>query len=220
MGLEDKPMKMEDAKVRMAVQTKDGQRAVIVAIKPNSKHYAEIQFDGITATTPYPIDSLKKVTLRPVDRDLADGYTRYIMDPERALRPWNFTRWYPELAWVIGYAAQTNAELFHSGQPNGGRPVEDEFEFGASSNGEKFDVIMPNPNFAKLDDVLDINFIHRSGLRVVSLNKEGFWRFLESLNFQTGRDAEQNVHVIRQSIPEEYVAEFDAGAREGIQRGG
>lgn len=24
MGLEDKPMKMEDAKVRMAVQTKDG----------------------------------------------------------------------------------------------------------------------------------------------------------------------------------------------------
>ena len=209
-------MKMEDAKIGMVVQTKDGQRAVIVEIKPNSKHYVQIQFDGVMATTPYPIDSLKKVTLHPVDRDIADGYMRYPMDPERALRPWNFKSWYPELAWVVGYAAQTNAELFHSGQPNGGRPVEDEFEFGASSNGEKFDVIMPNPNFAKLDDVLDINFIHRSGLRMVSLNKEGFWRFLATLGFETGRAAEQTVHVIRQSIPEAYLADFDAGVRGSV----
>lgn len=208
-------MRMEDVKIGMRVRL-DEARGVVVQIKPDAKFLVMVTFDGYGAPLACPVDKLRKLALHPIDRDLADGYRRYPMDSERALRSWKFTRWYPELAWVSGYAAQSNAELFHSGQPNGGRSVEDEFEFGPDSNGEKFDVIMSNPNYLGLDDSLDINFIHRGGLRVVSLNKEGFWRFLESLGFETGRDKEQSVHVVRQSIPKEYLADFDAGARGSV----
>ena len=210
-------MRMEDAKVGMRVQMKDGKRASIESIKPGSKFNIQVLFEGALAATPWPVADVKKAALtdeEKLQRDIAEGFIKYPMDPERALRPWVFTRWYPELAWVVGYAAQANAALLHSGQPNGGRPVEDEFEFGVDSNGEKFDVVMSNPNCVGLDDILDINFIQgRTGIRQVSLNKEGFYRFLETLNFQVGREAEQNVHNVRQSIPAEYLADFDAGTR-------
>lgn len=139
------------------------------------------------------------------------GFLRYSMDYDRAVRPWAFTQWFSELAWVVGFAAQQNAYLRHSGTPNAGTVVEDEFEFGADSHGEKFDVVIPNPNCAGLDDVLDLNFSQRTSVRCVSLNKQGFYRFLESIGFQIGRDQEQCVHNIRKSIPAEYMADFEAG---------
>lgn len=210
-------MRIEDIKVGMRVRH-DTRRGGVVEIKPNSKHLVVVLFDGADTPTPYPVSVLRKLALLPVERDLADGYVRYPMDPERALRPWKFVEWTTELAWIVGYAAQTNASLLHSGQPNAGRSVEDEFAFGPNSNGEKFDVILPNPNFAGLDEVLDINFIHRGGLRMVNLNKEGFWRFLEGLGFETGRDKDQNVHIIRQSIPQENLADFDAGVRGSVPK--
>ena len=144
-------MKMEDAKIGIAVQTKEGKRGVVAEIKPGSKYTVMVQFDGIMATVSYPVDALRKSKLtdaEKIQRDIAEGYVKYpTADPKRAMRPWVFTRWYSELAWVIGYAAQANAALIHSGQPNGGKSVEDEFEFGVDSNGEKFDVVMSNPNF-------------------------------------------------------------------------
>lgn len=143
-------------------------------------------------------------------------FRRYSTDYERAERPWVFTRWYSELAWLVGFAAQQNAYLRHSGQPNGGSAVEDEFEFGADSNGEKFDAVMPNPNYPDLDKTLDINFVHRNSVRRVSLNKQGFWRFLKSLGFQIGRNQEQPVQVIQQGLPAEYLADFQAGVRGSV----
>lgn len=141
---------------------------------------------------------------------------RYSTDYERADRPWVLSQWYPELAWIVGFAAQQNAYLRHSGQPNEGTAVEDEFEFGADSNGEKFDAVMSNPNYVGLDAALDINFIHRGSVRRVSLNKQGFWKLLESLGFQVGRDQEQDVYVIQQAIPAEYIADFQAGVRGSV----
>jgi hypothetical protein len=143
-------------------------------------------------------------------------FHRYSTDDKRALRPWVFEQWYPELAWIVGFAAQQNVYLRHSGQPNEGNSVEDEFEFGADSKGEKFDAVMANPNYPELDTTLDINFIHRGSVRRVSLNKQGFWKFLESLGFQIGKNQEQDVHLIRQSIPAAYGADFDAGVRGAV----
>jgi hypothetical protein len=143
-------------------------------------------------------------------------FHRYSTDYDRAARTWTFVRWYPELAWIVGFAAQQNAYLRHSGQPNDGTAVEDEFEFGADSNGEKFDAVMPNPNYIGLDAALDINFIHRGSPRRVSLNKQGFWKLLESLGFQIGKNQEQDVHAIQQAVPVEYLADFQAGGRGSV----
>ncbi len=160
-----------------------------------------------------PSDGIRNSIATPRVSSKDAHFYRYSTDYDRAERPWTFTRWYPELAWVVGFAAQQNAYLRHSGQPNSGSAIEDEFEFGADSNGEKFDVVMPNPNYADLDLAIDINFIHRGSVRRVSLNKQGFWKFLESLGFQTGRNQAQEVQNVRQSVPVEYLADFDAGAR-------
>ena len=111
----------------------------------------------------------------------------------------------------MGFAAQHNAYLRHSGQPNEDSKVSDAFEFGAASNGEKFDVVMSNPNYANLDAILDINFIQRGSRKRVSLNKQGFWKFLESIGFQIGRGQEQYVDVVRKSVPAEYLANFEMG---------
>jgi hypothetical protein len=124
--------------------------------------------------------------------------------------------WSQPLAWLVGFAARNNALLRWSGQLNQdsiSKQIDDsDFEVGNDSNGEKFDVIIPNPNVPGLDDVLDINFIQRNGLRKVSLNKEGFWKFLESLGFQAGKESEQSVSLIRTQIPSEFLADFDSGA--------
>jgi hypothetical protein len=186
-----------------------GEPVTVLAVSPLSiKIRAANDEDAPEFWVPSEDVTEKQVNLRDGD------FLRYTVDYERAERPWIFTRWYPELAWVIGFAAQHNAYLRHSGQPNEGSSVEDEFEFGQDSNGEKFDVVMPNPNFSDLDKTLDINFIHRGlSARRVSLNKKGFWQLLESLGFQIGRKREQDVHLIEQSIPAEYVADFRAGVR-------
>ena len=150
---------------------------------------------------------------------LQDGKTlrgkgwRYLVDYDRATRKWEFLIWSAELAWIVGFAAQQNAYLRHSGQPNAESVVEDEFEFGADSNGEKFDVVIPNPNYPGLDDALDINFIHGRSLNRVSLNKEGFWRFLVTMGFQIGRGREQRVDDVRTLIPDDYLTSFQEGIR-------
>lgn len=215
-------MKMETAKVRMVVRTEKGQRGVIVEIKDGAKYSVVIQLDGAMAAIPYSVASLKKAALTEaevVQRDIADGYIKYPVDLDRANRPWIERGWYSELAWVVGYAAQNNALLLHSGQPNRNHVVDDDFEFGKESHGEKFDVVMSNPNFVGLDDALDINFVQgRTGLRLVSLNKEGFWRFLESVGFQPGREHDQNFHVILRQIPDQWLSDFMAGARGAVPR--
>lgn len=90
---------------------------------------------------------------------------------------------------------------------------DEDFEIGTDSNGEKFDVIIPNPNVIGLDDALDINFIQRSTRRTVSLNKEGFFRFLETLGFEIGKQRQQNPEVIKFAVPELWYSEFEAGIR-------
>ena len=140
---------------------------------------------------------------------------KYTTDYDRAQRPWVFQHWYPELAWIMGFAAQNNAYLRWSGQLDKGSielNADDEaFEVGSDSHGEKFDVVMPNPNIVGLDDALDINFIQRNGRRRVSLNKEGFFKFLVEYGFQIGRGMEQDVNYIAAQIPQDYRADFEAG---------
>ena len=200
----------------MRVEATDGRLGTVISV---SKYTVKVQFDGTPEAVSVLPEALKVAKVNPLERDLNAGLHRYSTDYLRALRPWA-QDWSSELAWIVGFAAQNNAFLRHSGQPNGGRTVEDEFDFGADSNGEKFDAIMSNPNYAGLDAVLDINFIHRNpskcGLRTVSLNKEGFWRFLESIGFQVGSNQEQTVAVIRQAVPERYLADFDAGVRGSV----
>lgn len=214
-------MKLGDVTVGMVVRLKDGQRAVVVEVKPDAKYYVRVQLDGALSPISWPVTDMKRAALsdaEKIQRDVDAGFMLYpTADAERAVRKWTFTKWTSELAWVVGFAAEVNAAMIHSGQPNGGRSVEDEFEPGANSHGEKFDVVMANPNYLGLDDILDINFVQtRVSLRSVSLNKEGFWRFLESLGFENGRDAEQKVSVIRKSVPEEYRADFDMGVRGSV----
>ena len=141
----------------------------------------------------------------------------YTTDYERAVRPWTLV-WSESVAWIVGFAAQNNAFLRWSGQFDKATLAEDSnpsevFEEGTASHGEKFDVIIPNPNFAGLDDALDINFISRGSTATVSLNKEGFFRFLKSLGFEVGKGVEQDKTSIRTRVPQEYSAAFDAGAR-------
>jgi hypothetical protein len=215
----ERKMKKERINLKMRVEFADGRIGTVINLRPDSKYLVNVLIDGLGEVSTLA-EVLKVAKVNPLARDLADGFYRYSTDQARAIRKWEFKRWYPELAWIVGFAAQQNAALVHSGQPNGGRAVEDEFQFGKDSHGEKFDVVMSNPNYAELDDVTDINFIHRDaskrGLRTVQLNKEGFYKFLESLGFKVGREQDQDVVSIRREIPTEYLADFDAGTRGSV----
>ena len=141
-------------------------------------------------------------------------FVKYVVDYERSQRPW-VLEWGPATAWIVGFAAENNAYLRWSGQLDSDSIAEqaddEDFEVGTRSNGEKFDVVIPNPNYVGLDDVLDINFIQGGGRRRVSLNKEGFWKFLRSLGFEAGKNKEQDITRIALKVPDEFRDDFHAG---------
>ena len=141
-------------------------------------------------------------------------FVKYVVDYERSQRSW-VLGWTPATAWIVGFAAENNAYLRWSGQLDSDSIAEqaddEDFEVGTRSNGEKFDVVIPNPNYVGLDDALDINFIQGGGRRRVSLNKEGFWKFLRSIGFEAGKNKEQDTTRVALKVPEEFRDDFRAG---------
>jgi hypothetical protein len=81
------------------------------------------------------------------------------------------------------------------------------------AHGEKFDVVVRNPNYPGLDNLLDINFIQRGNTSRVSLNKQEFFKFLLGLGFRDGRGQQQDAPSIACRVPEEYQESFNMGIR-------
>jgi hypothetical protein len=142
------------------------------------------------------------------DRDMV-----YHTDDARASRPW-VAAWSESVAWIVGFLAMNNAHLRHSGQRQQNLTVETEsFEEAELAHGEKFDVVVRNPNYPGLDDLLDINFIQRGNTSRVSLNKQEFFKFLLGLGFRDGRGQQQDAPSIACRVPEEYQESFNMGIR-------